>query len=161
MFDILEQVNFSEVKRRVLQNVNVVGGMSLSKDTIYEIHIAENYETLCLHCRQYWNWMNIRMLEKMAGSSLAAKQRIEKYKKNIYSRKIKNVISEFYDPEILPSSYTKVKEFWGKDYDDLTIKDVVKRWSEIEKKFNVEETTLLRSIGIEVGHDDQSGTGTQ
>ena len=172
MFDILKQENFSIIKRKVLVNTNVVGGISLSADTEDKIHIAENlsdlFETLSLHCRPYWNWMNIRMLEKMAGNSLAAKQSIKKYKDNICSRKIKNVISEISNLEVLPSSYTKVKEYYEKDFDDLTIKDIVGQWNDIEKMFNVAETMLLRSIGVKLAgnqqwrhHDDQSGTGTQ
>ena len=191
MFDILSQENFSRVKMKPLQNINVVGGISLSKDVEDKIKNSGNlfhlFEVLTCDCKPYWNWMNIRMFEKMAGNSVAAKQTIEKYKQNIYSRKVKDVMSEISNLEIPTNGYTEVKEKWKKDFDDLTIKDVAKRWNELEKKFKVpEESMLLKSINdgcVEVcwllpnrlveqvscsvtnnqqgRNDDQSGTGTQ
>ena len=191
MFDILEQENFSKIKIKPLQNINVTGGITLSKYTENTIRNSENlhdlFEVLTCDrdCRPYCNWMNIRMLEKMAGNSLAAKQTIEKYKKNIYSRKVKDVMLEISNLEIPKDGYTEVKVKWKKHFDDLIIKDIVQRWNEIERKFNVEETMLLKSINkgcVEVcwllpndlveqvsclltsnqqGRHDQSGTGTQ
>ena len=191
MFHILSQENFDKVKRKPLENLNVVGGISVTEDIEDKIDEPENlsglFNVLSRRYRPYWNWMNIRMLEKMAGNSVAAKQLIEKYKKNIYSRKVKDVMSEISNLEIPTNGYTEVKEKWNKDFNDLIIKDVVKRRDEIEKKFQVEETMLLKSINkgcVEVcwllpNHlvehascsvtnyqqdrhdDDQSGTGTQ
>ena len=190
MFDILEKEKFDKIKRKSLENLNVAGGISVAEDIEDKVDESENlselFNTLSRRCRPYWNWMNIRMLERMAGNSSAAKQTIEKYKKNIYSRKVKDVMSEISNLEIPTNGYTEVKEKWNKDFDDLTIKDVVKRWSELERRFNVEGTMLLKSIiegCVEVcwllpndlvkqascsvtgnrqhrcGDDDQSGTG--
>ena len=193
MFDILIQENFDKVKRKFLENFNVVGGISVTEYIEDKIDESENlpglFIVLSRSFRPYWNWMNIRMLEKMAGNSLAAKRIIENYKKNIYSRKVKDVMSEISNLEIPTNGYTEVKEKWNKDFNDLVIIDIVKRWNEIEKKLNVEETMLLKSINkgcVEVcwllpNHlvehascsvtiynnqqgrhdDDQSGTGTQ
>ena len=137
MFDILSQEDFSKVKRKPLQNLNVVGGIRLTEDLEDKIDESENlsnlFDVLSRRCRPYWNWMNIRMLEKMAGNSSAAKQSIEKYKRNIYSRKVKDVISEISNLEIPKNGYTEVKEKWNKDFNELTIKDVVERWNELEK----------------------------
>ena len=150
MLDILKQEDFTKVKTKPLQNVNVVGGITLSKDIEDTIRNSKNlhelFEVLTCDCRPYWNWMNIRMLEKMAGNSPAAKQTIEKYKKNIYSRKVKDVMSDISNLEIPKSGYTEVNEKWNKDFDDLIIKDVVKRWNELEKIFNVKETMILENI---------------
>ena len=193
MYDILSKKDFSRVKRKPLENLNVVGGISVTEDIEDKIDKSENlsslFNVLSRRCRPYWNWMNIRMLEKMAGNSLAAKQTIEKYKKNIYSRKVKDVMSEISNLKIPTNGYTEVKEKWKKDFNDLIIKDVAERWNELEKMFKVEETMLLKSINegcvevcwllpnhlVEHAHascsvtnnhqdrhdDDQSGTGTQ
>ena len=190
MFDILSKENFDKVQRKPLENLNVPGGIPLTEDIEDKIDKSENlsalFKVLSRRCRPYWNWMNIRMLEKIAGNSLAAKQTIEKYKKKIYSRKVEDLMSEISDLEIPTNGYTEVKEKWNKDFNDLTIKDVVKRWNEIEKKFNVEEKMLLKSINkgcVEVcwllpnhlveqvscsvtnnqqdRHDDDQGAGTQ
>ena len=150
MFDILSQENFDKVKRKPLENLNVVGGISVREDIEDKIDESEKlsdlFNVLSRRCRPYWNWMNIRMLEKMAGNSLAAKRTIEKYKKNIYSRKVRDVMSEISNLKIPTNGYTEVEEKWNKNFNDLIIKDIVKRWNEIENKFNVEEKMLLKSI---------------
>lgn len=149
MFDVLSQIEFGRVQRRCLENLNVVGGISFSTDIEDKIENSENLTNLfkiLSRCRQYWNWMNIRILEKMAGNSSTAKQLIEKYKKRVFSTKVKDIMSAISNLEIPTKGYTEVKEKWNKDFNDLTIRDVVKRWNEIEKKFNVKETMLLKSI---------------
>ena len=150
IFDVLDQENFSKIQRKCLENLNVVGGLSLPVDVQYEVKETRNlgdlFLVLCCHCRPYWNWMNIRILEKIAGNSLAAKQLIRKYKKEVFSKKVKDVISEISDMDIPAEKYIEVKEKWNKSFDDLLIQDIVKRWCEIEKKLNVEQTMLLKSI---------------
>ena len=149
MFDVLDQQNFVKVRRKCLENVNIKGGLQLSKDDEQEIldteNVGELFTVMCCRLRPYWNWMNIRILEKMAGNCTPAKQLIEKYKKDVCSRKVKDVISEISNLEI-PTDYTEVKEKYKKDFNDLLIGDIVKRWGEIEKKLDVEETMLLKSI---------------
>ena len=152
MFDVLKEKNFREVKRKSLQNINVVGGITLSKDTENKISNSENLHDLfdvltCdSQCKPYWNWMNIRMLEKMAGNSSAAKQKIKQYKENIYSRKVKDVMSDISNLEIPRHGYTEVKEKLKNKFDGLIIKDIVQRWEEIEEKLNAEGAMLLKSV---------------
>ena len=149
MFDVLDKESFIKVQRKCLENLNVVGGLSLSTDVENKVEDARNlgelFKIMC-RCRPYWNWMNIRILEKMAGNSLAAKRLIEKYKKNVFSKKVKDIISEISNLEIPADKYTEVKEKWNKDFDELLIQDIVKRWSEVEKKLDVEGAMLLKSI---------------
>ena len=149
MFDVLSKEDFNQVCRKCLENNNLIGGIKVSPDVENRIEKSENlselFKVLC-RCKQYWNWMNIRILEKMAGNSTAAKKLIEKYKNKVFSKKVKDVISEIPDLKVPTDKYTKVEEKWNKDFDDLTIRDVVSRWIEIEKKFQVEETMLFESI---------------
>ena len=149
MFDVLNQGNFDRVQTKCLQNLNVIGGISLSVDVEDKIDNSKNlsglFRVLC-RCRSHWNWMNVRMLEKLAGNSLEAKQVIQNYKNKVFSRKVKDVMSEISNIEIPKDGYTKVKEKWNKDFNELTVTDVVKRWNDIEKKLNVEENMLLESI---------------
>ena len=149
MFDVLNQGDFDRVQTKCLQNLNIIGGISLSMDVEDKIDNSKNlsglFKVLC-RCRPHWNWMNIRMLEKLAGNSMEAKQLIENYKNKIFSRKVKDVLSEISNIEIPTDGYTKVKEKWDKNFDELTVADVVKRWNDIEKKLNVEESMLLESI---------------
>ena len=149
MFDILKQEDFDKVHRKCLENLNVLGGISLSPDVEDKIDQSKNLSELfnvLSRCKQYWNWMNIRILEKMAGNSTPAKNLIKKYKNEVFSKKVKEVLSEIPDMIVPADQYTKVKAKWNKDFDELTIKDIVKEWSGIEKKFNVGETMLLKNI---------------
>ena len=149
MFDILSQENFNKVHRKCLENLDIVCGISYSEEDkskiINSTNVGELFSVLC-SCKHYWNWMNIRILEKLAGNSIKAKKTIEKYKMKVFSRKVKDVISEIPNLEIPTDKYTEVKEKWNKDFENLTIKDIVKHWNEIEKKFNVNETMLLKNI---------------
>ena len=134
-----------------MQNVNVAGVISLSEDTVKEIKSAKNFDDLfdilCVTCRPYWDWMNIRMLEKMVGDDcLAAKQLIYQYKSEVYSRKLKDVLLVIPDLKIPTDKYTEVKIKYEKDFNDVTIKDIVKQWNEIEKIFKVENAMLLKNI---------------
>lgn len=147
--DALKQgSDFRKARRKCLANVNVIGTISLSKEIQNEIRDTKDFDDLfdVLCCTPYWNWMNIRMLEKMAGDCSEANKLIEKYKNTIYYRKVKDIVSEIPNLKIPTGDYTRVKEKWNKDFKDLMVKDIVDRWSEIEKKFNVEETMLLESI---------------
>ena len=102
------------------------------------------FDTLCE--TPYWNWMNIRMLEKMVGNCPPAKELIKQYKNEVYSRKLKDVLSDIPNLDIPIDKYTQIKVKWKKELNDLTVKDIVKQWNEIEKRFNVEEAMLLQSI---------------
>ena len=103
MLDILTKENFDRVQRRCLENLDVVGGISLSMDVEDKIDKSKNLTDLVKvlsRCKPYWNWMNIRILEKMAGNSKLAKQLIEKYKNKVFSRKIKDVWAEISNLEM-------------------------------------------------------------
>ena len=190
IFKVLKKEDsFKKVRRKCIENVNVTGVISLPPSTLSEIDNTEDFDELfdvLCHCRSYWNWMNIRLLERMVGDCLPAKELINQYKNETFSRKVKDIVSEIPILEIPSETYTEVKDKWNKDFDDLTIKDIVKRWSEIETRFNVDETMLLKSIthgcvevcwllpndlvecavssatkSQSINHNDQSDTGTQ
>ena len=93
----------------------------------------------------YCNWMNVRMLEKLAASScqVDAQQLIAKYKKTIFSKKISDVLEDFPDFEITDEYYAKVRDRWRKDFEDVTIADITKRWAKLQKIFGVDDLELL------------------
>ena len=147
MFQILSKANFSSLRRACLENINRLGGVTLSKELKSRIETAQNldhlFDVLC--DTPYWNWMNIKMLTKMAQASLldAATKLIQEYKDEVYSRKLIDVLPQLPDLNISDTDYTKVKEKWKKDLNDITVYDLVKHWSEVEKIFNVEGPTVL------------------
>ena len=149
IFDVLNKEDFRKVRRKCLENLNVPGGISLSADIMLKISSTKDlydlFEIMCL-CKAYWNWMNIRIIEKMAGNSVEAKTLIDQYKNEVFSRKVKDVMLEISNLEVPTDKYTEVKEKWNKEFDDLRIKDIVKRWSEIEKMLEAQGTMLFKNI---------------
>ena len=149
MHDVLNKEDFDKVQRKCLENVNVVGGIELSTNVEDEIENSKNisglFKVLC-RCRSHWNWMNIRMLEKLAGNSLEANQLINNYKNQMYSRKLKDVMSEISKLAVPTNGYTVITENLRKDFNTVTVADIVQRWDDIEERFNVKESMLLKSI---------------
>ena len=151
IFEVLKKEDFRKVRRRCLENLNVAAGMSLSTKDEKKVANAENlYDLFDVTCKfkAYWNWMNIRLIEKMASGSSKAKKLIEQYKNEVYSRKLKDVMLQIPDLKCYtdPDKYTKVIEKQKKEFDKLIIKEVVKRWEEIEELFEAEGAMLLKYI---------------
>ena len=147
MFEILSKAKFTSLRRACLENSNRLGGIALSKELKTRIETAQNLDRLfdVLCDSPYWNWMNIKMLTKMAQASLsdAASKLIQQYKDEVYSRKLIDVLPQLPNLNISDTDYTKAKEKWKKDLNDVTVNDLVNHWSEVENIFNVEEPTVL------------------
>ena len=145
----MNREDFRKVRRKCLENLNVPGGISLSTDIINKIgntkDLYDLFDVTCL-CKPYWNWMNIRIIEKMVGISEEAEKLIDQYKNEVFSRKVKDLMLEISNLEVPTDKYTEVKDKWNKEFDDLRIKDVVKRWGEIEKMLEAEGTMLFKAI---------------
>lgn len=137
------------MRRKCLENLSVVGGISLSTEIVNEIaktkDLYDLFDVLC-RCRPYWNWMNIRVLEKMAGNSKEANELIDHYKEEVFSRKVRDVMSEISNLEVPTDKHTEVKEKWNKEFDDLLLRDILKRWNEIEKLLEAEGKMLFKNI---------------
>ena len=99
----------------------------------------------------FCNWMNIRLLEKMAAAShqLNAIQLIKKYKKTILSLKLKDVLNQIQEVKISDDYYSKVKEKWNKELDKLTVNDIISHWRRLEIIFDVEDASFLLDRIIE------------
>ena len=148
IFDVLNREDFRKVRRKCIENLDVPGGISLSTDIINKIHNANDlydlFDVTCL-CKPYWNWMNIRLIEKM-GISEEAEKLIVQYKNEVFSRKVKDLMLEISYVEVPTDKYTEVKDKLNKEFDNLRIKDVVKRWGEIEKILEAEGSMLFKAI---------------
>ena len=119
----------------------------LPNEFIDKINATKNLNELLALLSEslYCNWMNIRMLEKLAASScqVDAQQLIAKYKKAIFSKKISDVLEDLPDFEITDEYYAKVRDKWEKDFEDVTIADITKRWAKLQKIFDVDDLELL------------------
>ena len=148
MFKILSSAEFPSLCRACLENSNKLGGVTLPSDLKSNIAATQNLDDLfdVLCDTPYWNWMNIKMLGKMAKASHlpVATKLIRQYKEEVYSRKLIEVLQQISSFSLSSNYYTKAKEKWNKDLNDVTVNDlVVGHWSKVEKIFNVEEPTVL------------------
>ena len=151
MHAILSKENYNKIKTKCLESLDKFCGISLSVEVKNQVANSKNVSDLfsvLSGYKQYWNWINIRILEKMTSNSSTGRRLTERYKRKVFSRKVKDVVSKIPKLEIPLDKYTQVIEKWNKDFDNLMIKDIVEYWNQIEKKFNVSETMLFGSITV-------------
>ena len=147
MFKVLSSADFPLLRRACLENINKLGGVALPNDLESNIAASQSlndlFDVLC--DTPYWNWMNIKMLAKMARASHlpAATELIQQYKEEVFSRKLIEVLQQIPYCNSSDNYYTKAIEKWNKDVNDVTVNDLVNHWSEVEKIFDVEEPTVL------------------
>ena len=119
----------------------------LPSDFVDKIDATSNLNQLLelLNKSPHCNWMNIRMLERMAAASKQseAKTLVATYKNIILSKKINDILQELPDLEISDDYYTKVKDRWNKDLEDITVNDIVNRWCKLQKIFDVDDLEIL------------------
>ena len=142
-FENSENVDFLRLRRACVMYVRLVVGESFStklKNTnnLQEL-IDEIYELpYCM-----WNWIDIRMLEKISGVFPKATEDIKQYKATFYSRKL--VVEDITKSDI-PKDFIKIKEKWNREVKDIVIQDIINHWLYIEKKLNVKSCLLLYCI---------------
>jgi len=122
-------------------------GNKLPSDFVNKVDATTNLTDLLqvLNKSPFCNWLNIRVLEKMAAASRKpeAKSLIAKYKNMVLSKKVSDILQEMPDLEIPSEFYVEVKDKWNKDFEDITVKDITKHWSKLQKIFDVEDLELL------------------
>ena len=93
----------------------------------------------------YCNWMNIRLLEQMAAASLQNNihQLIGQYKNTVYSKRLQDVFQQITETEVPEDYCSKIKQKWDKEFEEVTLRDVIRHWERLEKIFDTEEPTLL------------------
>jgi len=143
MFLTLSKAKFTILRRAC----NKVGGAVLPEDLIAKIKTTENLDDLfdVLGNSPYWNWMNIRMLRKMASASLQpdASKLIKQYQDEVYSRQLIEVLRQIPHFKIPDKYYATIKEKWDKNLDEITVQDLVTHWYDVERIFDVQEPTVL------------------
>ena len=151
---MLSEDKFIMVRRGCITN-NKTLSAKLPNDFVNEVRATETMDKLfdVVVSSPYCNWMNIRLLEKMAAASLQSNARklIDQYKNAIFSKKLKDIFKHIPEvsSQVTKDYYSRVKQKWEKEYDDVTIKDIIGEWNRLEKIFDVEEPTLLLDRVIE------------
>jgi len=120
---------------------------SLPSDLVDKINETNNLDELLevLIASPHCNWVNVRMFEKMVAFSnqREAKQLIDNYKKIIFSKKLADVLEDFTGIETTDNYYTRVRNKWDKNVEDITLEDITNRWSKLQKIFDVDDLELL------------------
>ena len=119
----------------------------LPKRFINEISTTKNTDNLLavLIASNHCSWINIRMLERMAAFSrqTKAEELIDKYKSAIFSKKLAEILDDIPDLQITDNYYTRIQDKWKKNFEDITVEDVAKRWSKLQRIFDVDEVEIL------------------
>ena len=139
--NILREAEFIMVRMGCITNYKTVSA-KLPNDFVDVVGATKTLDDLfkVVVNSPYCNWMNICLLEKMAAASLQsnAHQLISQYKNAIFSKKLKDIFKHF--PEVssqITDEYdSKVKQRWKNEFDDVTVKDVIGEWNELEKLFD-------------------------
>ena len=144
--NMLSEDNFQLVHTGCILN-NKALKAKYPSDFIKEIDETSTLDQLFIVLKKssYCNWMNVHLLEKIAVASLQpnAYQLVQKYKEAISAKKLKDVFNQMPDIQITADYYSKVREKWHKEFDDVTIKDVIGHWNKLERIFDVDKPELL------------------
>ena len=119
----------------------------LPPEFIDKINATKNIDELLdllISC-PYCNWMNVRILEKLAACSgqKEAQTLIAKYKSVIFSKKVVDILREIPDLEIPEQYYEMVRNKWHKNLEDLTVQDIAHRWVKVQKIFDCDDLELI------------------
>ena len=82
----------------------------------------------------YWSWIDLRLLEAtvVASGSVVAKHLLTSYKNAVFSKKLIDVIPEIPSKEVKDEYYTKIFSKFDKEFEEITIFDLLKRKSQLE-----------------------------
>ena len=150
---------FSEDMFKNLRRAYIINGklQTLPKHFIDKICNTKNLDDLfdVIVQSNNCNWMNIRLLERMAAASIncnapaihpIAHQLINKYKNAIFSKRLVDVCRQIPNIEVPENYCFEVKQKWDKEYAEVTLKDIIDQWDRLEKIFDVEPTLLLQNV---------------
>ena len=128
--------------------MNTPFGASVPEELVVKIQTSDNLNELfdvLASSPPYWNWINIRILTKMVCVSGVdeALELVERYKQEVFSRKLSMLLEQIPDTKIPPDYYTLVEQKWNRRLDEVTVQDLVTHCSNMEELFKVKEPTLL------------------
>ena len=129
MEDFFSQAEFSKIHRACCQHTRSPGGEQFSKEFTRAIFVSEDLNGLLyvLINFNYWNWLDVRIMESMAiySGNPAAERTLTNYIKYVSAFKLKDVLPEIpvYIDRI--SEYATIEEkFNCSDLKALTVGDI-------------------------------------
>ena len=141
--------DFKHLRRTCFQNTNIVGGLIVSSEFKENVGKANDlddlFDIVCIDTR-YCNWMNVKIFERMASICPDARTLIKEYKAEIFSRPLSQVTENIPKYDVPEEQYTIIRQKYDKDFSSITVKEIVDKWQDIEKKFNVQGCLLIKTI---------------
>lgn len=129
--------HFTLIRRACLAQMKMPGGVTLSPQLVAKIQNAQNVDMLLdeLAVSPYWSWIDIRLLQAIvvACQSPKAFQLLQNYKRAIFSRKLIDVLPNIPSKEIKDEYYSKLVAKLAKEPESMTIADLLKFQTELEK----------------------------
>ena len=131
MEKFFSQVEFSKVHRACRQHTLSPGGGQFTKEFTNAIFVSQDLNGLLdvLTNSEYWNWLDVRIMEAMAiySDNPAAERTLTNYKEYVSAFKLKDVLPEIpvhIDPI---SEYVTIEEKFNRDdIKGLTVGDIFK-----------------------------------
>ena len=133
---LLHSEDFYTIRRACIEQTNTPNGVQLSPAVMGKITSANKLNILLdiLALSPYWSWIDLRLLQALvvASGSLAAKNLLTTYKNAIFSKKLIDVLPDIPSKEVKDEYYTRIISKFGKELEELTIFDLLKRQSQLE-----------------------------
>ena len=145
--NVLSEDKFAQVRRGCVTNNKTLRSTKYPDDFVKEVDATKTLDELfdVVTKSPYCNWMNVHLLEKMEVASLqyGADSLVKQYKEAVSAIKLRDIFDEIPEIEVPEYYYSKAKEKWHKDFDNVTVKDVIGNWNKLERIFDVENPSQL------------------
>ena len=133
----LEKAKFTTMRRACIVQIKTPTGAKLSPTAVENINATKNLDELLdiLALSPYWSWIDVRLLEALvtASGSATAEAILFNYKKVIFSKKVHDILPSAPSKEVSDEYYAKIVSKLDKDADDITVADLLKFQSKLEK----------------------------
>ena len=133
----LAKAEFSDLRRVCIEQMKTPSGVQLSPDLLAKVKSSQNITSLfdALAESPCWNWIDIRLLSVMAAASglVQSLGLLSNYRESVFSRKLFDVIPNAPSKEVKDEYYSKLVTKLNKDAHELTVADLLKFQSELEK----------------------------
>ena len=133
---LLARTDFSDIKRSSIEQIKTPSGAQLPTDLVSRVKSCKNVTMLfeILADSAYWSWIDVRLLKAMAAASglVEAIQLLSSYKKEIFSKKLIDVIPNAPNKETKEKYYTMIVTKLNHNSKEMTVADLLKFQSQME-----------------------------
>lgn len=134
---LLQSANYGDLRRACLAQIHSPGGVKLPDNVVEKVSSTQNIDDLfdVLVKTSYWCWIDIRILEMMvvASGNAQAHELLSNYKAVIFSKRLVDMLPNIPSKTEKEEYYTIIVTKVEKDIDEMTVADLLKFQSQLEK----------------------------